>query len=308
MVAIGAGTLALPRLARHRGTDMLLSDLGLDVEHKRALMERAREGAAPPVRADQALERQPATKFRQERPRVHGLLDPAQDEASALWPGLAVLRHRSDQLVPLVAELKVLEAAGRLSVPLAGLAPSYVHMFINRLLRSAQNAQEWVLYDFLGRLYESQAARARRQNRNSPWLRSGETLVRPWHHPLRLTVLELVSSVSARPWGCTTTPFTQALEHPSECLSTDVDRNLTSEDVLDRLRMPRTSGRSRGSWESAHTEREYPQTARRAWNRPSRPVARTVVVRALYVAMHNQLGASLRRTYRLPMKGRRVCA
>ena len=50
--------------------------------------------------------------------------------------------------------------ARRLSVPLAELAVSYLHMHANRLLRSAHRAQELVLYDFLGRLYESQAARA----------------------------------------------------------------------------------------------------------------------------------------------------
>jgi hypothetical protein len=34
-------------------------------------------------------------------------------------------------------------------------------MHANRLLRSAQRAQELVLYDFLDRLYEGQAARAK---------------------------------------------------------------------------------------------------------------------------------------------------
>ncbi len=42
-----------------------------------------------------------------------------------------------------------------------GPAPSYLHMHANRLLRSAHGAQELVLYDFLCRLYESRAARAR---------------------------------------------------------------------------------------------------------------------------------------------------
>ena len=45
-------------------------------------------------------------------------------------------------------------------MPLAELAPSYLHMHANRLLRSAQRAQELVLYDFLARLEESRAARS----------------------------------------------------------------------------------------------------------------------------------------------------
>jgi thiopeptide-type bacteriocin biosynthesis protein len=60
-----------------------------------------------------------------------------------------------------VAELKACETAGRLSRPLTELASSYIHMHANRMLRSAQRAQELVLYDFLNRLYESRAARGR---------------------------------------------------------------------------------------------------------------------------------------------------
>jgi hypothetical protein len=59
------------------------------------------------------------------------------------------------------AELHAAEQAGQLTVPLTELALSYLHMHANRLLRAAQRAQELVLYDFLERFYESQAARAR---------------------------------------------------------------------------------------------------------------------------------------------------
>ena len=46
----------------------------------------------------------------------------------------------------------------QLTLPLPELAVSYLHMHANRLLRSAHRAQELVLYDFLARLYQSQAA------------------------------------------------------------------------------------------------------------------------------------------------------
>ncbi|HEY1639542.1 MAG TPA: lantibiotic dehydratase C-terminal domain-containing protein, partial [Streptosporangiaceae bacterium] len=42
---------------------------------------------------------------------------------------------------------------------LAELAISLAHMHVNRLLRSAQRAQELVLYEMLDRLYTSRAAR-----------------------------------------------------------------------------------------------------------------------------------------------------
>jgi class I lanthipeptide synthase len=50
---------------------------------------------------------------------------------------------------------------GRLAVPVAELAKSFIHMHANRCLRSAPRAHELVLYDFLDRCYASQIARAR---------------------------------------------------------------------------------------------------------------------------------------------------
>ena len=44
---------------------------------------------------------------------------------------------------------------------LKAIAPNYVHMHVNRMLRSAHGNQEFVLYDFLARIYESRAIRAR---------------------------------------------------------------------------------------------------------------------------------------------------
>ena len=43
------------------------------------------------------------------------------------------------------------------------LAGSYVHMHLNRLFRSAANAQEMVLYDYLARTYDSRMAREKRK-------------------------------------------------------------------------------------------------------------------------------------------------
>ena len=44
--------------------------------------------------------------------------------------------------------------------PLSDIVLSCLHMFANRLLRSSARAQEMVLYDFLARLYTSEAARS----------------------------------------------------------------------------------------------------------------------------------------------------
>jgi hypothetical protein len=65
-----------------------------------------------------------------------------------------------------VHELRAREIAGRLTQTIAELAWSFVHMFTNRMLRSAALAQELVLYDWLCRAYQSAFARERRIHRS----------------------------------------------------------------------------------------------------------------------------------------------
>ena len=42
------------------------------------------------------------------------------------------------------------------------MSTSFVHMFVNRIIRSAARAHELVLYDFLHQLHESREARKRK--------------------------------------------------------------------------------------------------------------------------------------------------
>jgi hypothetical protein len=65
-------------------------------------------------------------------------------------------------LAPAAQELRAAAGAGRLSAGIPELAMSLAHMHVNRMLRSAQRAQELVLYELLGRAYSSQAARRSR--------------------------------------------------------------------------------------------------------------------------------------------------
>jgi thiopeptide-type bacteriocin biosynthesis protein len=90
------------------------------------------------------------------------LLDPARDAGSELEPGFELLAERSGRLAPIAAELREAQAQGLLTVNVADLAASYLHMHANRLLRGAARAQELVIYQFLVRLYESQLARRKR--------------------------------------------------------------------------------------------------------------------------------------------------
>jgi thiopeptide-type bacteriocin biosynthesis protein len=142
-----------------RGVDALLQDLGFEPATKFAVIRKARAAFTKEIRVDGRLKGQIGDQFRKERKSLEELLDPGQDAESSLSSGFEIFRHRSARVAPIVAELKASEAAGRLSLSLQELAPSYIHMHANRLLRSAHRAHELVLYDFLARLYGSKIAR-----------------------------------------------------------------------------------------------------------------------------------------------------
>lgn len=145
--------LALP------GIDLLFEALGLGLQERRSVARAAREGYGGEFGVDGAFRGAVGRRYRAERRDLEALLDLRQDPAYRLAPGLEALRQRSSRLAPMGAELHELARRGHLPVPLTDLAMSYAHMHVNRLLRSAQRAQELVLYELLDRAYSSLAGR-----------------------------------------------------------------------------------------------------------------------------------------------------
>ncbi len=158
------GAQARWRLAAY-GIDLLLGDLGIDAAGKRAILGQVRDGFFHEFGGGKPLRVQLDGKQRRERRTVEALLDQAPGGTGEVAAGLAVLRRRSERNAPIAAELRRLEAAGRLTMPVAQLAPSLVHMQVNRMIRSAQRAHELVLYDLLSAIYDSRAARAAKEVR-----------------------------------------------------------------------------------------------------------------------------------------------
>ena len=143
------------------GMDALLNDLGLDLPARSTALEQVGAAFAREFHVDNRLKIAIGDRFRKERQQMEAMFDAGRDAGHALMPGVEILLLRSARLSPVVAELKACEAAGRLSVPIAELAASYLHMHANRLLRSSQRAHELILYDFLAHHYGSKLARAR---------------------------------------------------------------------------------------------------------------------------------------------------
>jgi len=163
MLAGDAGIDARWRLAL-RGIDQLLDDLGFDLAVRLTLMRRIRDSFAREHRVETAVmfQRGLGAKYRKERAALDGLLDRARDADSDFQPGFERFAQRSADFAPIIAELRDAEQQGALTTSLLDLASSYIHMHVNRLIRSAQRAHELVLYDLLVRLYESRVARAKK--------------------------------------------------------------------------------------------------------------------------------------------------
>jgi lantibiotic biosynthesis protein len=148
-----------------RATDLLLDDLGLDTAGKRAALGRMRAGFFQEFGGGKPLRVELDKKQRAERRKLEELLAATWDDEHDLALGFEILERRSAQHAAAIAELRRLEAEGRLTGSVLQLAPSLVHMQVNRLIRSVQRAHELVLYDLLAGIYESRAARAGKAGR-----------------------------------------------------------------------------------------------------------------------------------------------
>jgi len=144
------------------GIDRLLTDLGMDVTGKLGVLERMRRTFWREFKGDKSLRVQLDQKLRADRRSLTRLLDGDPEATAPLAEALALFDRRSRDLAPIVAELGCREAAGLLTPPLREIAASFVHMHVNRVIRSAARAHEMVLYDFLHQLYASREARQKK--------------------------------------------------------------------------------------------------------------------------------------------------
>ena len=143
-----------------RAVDALLDDMGFDFESKARVIHQARENFSREFMSKGGLDIQLGDKFRKLRKDLDACLFAA--DSAAAEPGQVILGQRRDLLAPCWQRLRSADSDGRLKAQ--ELALSYTHMHLNRLFRSSQRAQEFVLYDFLDRLYASRLARSRKQN------------------------------------------------------------------------------------------------------------------------------------------------
>lgn len=146
------------------GIDALFRDFGHDLAARLRLAEVSRDLMGKQFQYE-ALREPLASRFRRDRVAFQRVLD---DPPPAL-------QRRSEAIAGAAAKLIALERRGRLQMPLEAILSSVVHMFVNRLSRSAGPEHELVLYDYLAQSYRSMLARGAK--RTEPAKRSESSRV-----------------------------------------------------------------------------------------------------------------------------------
>lgn len=141
------------------GIDALLDDLSFALPERLELVRQASAGLRREFRFAAAHRKQMGSLFRRLRPATGDLLGAPLTDDPRLAQALEAIATRSVANAPVIDSLRSAASFGRLSLPIYELARSYVHMSVNRVLRSAHRAQELVLCELLDRTYVSRIAR-----------------------------------------------------------------------------------------------------------------------------------------------------
>ncbi|WP_343673956.1 lantibiotic dehydratase [Chitinophaga sp.] len=128
-----------------RGVDVLLQDFGYDLARKATIMKAIREGFFQEFGGSQDLQTQLNGKYRQEMRQLNSFLDPRQDGENGIE---GLFDERSAFIRGIIPS----------DIAADYLLPSYIHMFLNRILLTGQRKHELVLYHFLSKYYDSQLA------------------------------------------------------------------------------------------------------------------------------------------------------
>ena len=134
--------------------DELLRAFGCPPAQQLALLRGLQESFAQEFAVDKGLKLQLDGKYRQFRPAIEAALACPPEPPAALQA--------------LAASIRAGVAAHPAHVALEPLLGSYLHMLLNRLLPAEARLHELVLYGFLARHYQSQAAQQRRQPAAAP--------------------------------------------------------------------------------------------------------------------------------------------
>ncbi len=135
-------------LATLAGIDELMDGLGYSLDERWTILASLRDAFFTEFHVDKPFRIALGQRYRKARPGIEAAL--RGRESAPPHIALVELRRRAH--------------VGRLVRSDIEIAQSFVHMFVNRMVRSAPRAQELVLYDHLERTYGSWRARRKKRD------------------------------------------------------------------------------------------------------------------------------------------------
>ena len=141
------------------GADRLLSDCGFTLGQKQEIISQARKAHEHEFAVDHSSRKILGERFRRARRRLQEVFHGSANVGNILEVATRAYGSRSTKIRHAARQLHLARDAGKLSVHMRDLALSYIHMHINRLIRSSPRAHELVIYDFMARIYSEQTSR-----------------------------------------------------------------------------------------------------------------------------------------------------
>ncbi|NQY64174.1 MAG: lantibiotic dehydratase [Alteromonadaceae bacterium] len=137
------------------GCDQLLNDLNFSLSSKLKIMQNLRKDYGYEFNENSDMRLSLGTKFREEEEELQQILNGNSNDVF-LQELADIFEVRSNVIRPLVKELYQLNTENKMSGSLERVAMSYLHMFINRMLKGNSRKQELCIYDFLLKIYNKQ--------------------------------------------------------------------------------------------------------------------------------------------------------
>lgn len=147
-----------------KGVDDLLNSFALTLSEKKDLMAIISANFKKEFNAGNAEnKKQLGAKYRECRKKIDLALQAELNNEHEFYQVWQIFHERKRNLANCVTNINQLYVCGKLSVHKSDLIASYIHMFLNRFLRSRQRMQEMVIYDLLHQYYKSILAKAKNE-------------------------------------------------------------------------------------------------------------------------------------------------
>jgi thiopeptide-type bacteriocin biosynthesis protein len=140
------------------GVHALLEDFGVDLAARRDRLRLSATQLGLALGTTLATRRSFGERFRSQRASIESLLGDQANQTRRLVAD--AFARRSARIAQIAKSLNETARRGGLHNSVENLLSSYLHLHVNRVMRSNAQTSELIVYDFLCRVYDSQLGRA----------------------------------------------------------------------------------------------------------------------------------------------------